>query len=234
MSYPRVRLADGEQVIRRVHHHGVVLLPPMLIFLVCLGAWLYLFIAQDFFRQKWAFIGCLIFLALLAAWLLWRIVDWIHAVVVLTDKRVVYQTGLARRFSHEIPLSRVSDIYSSRGLIERIIGMGDMVIEMTNGVSVPLVKMPDPEGFKTDIMFQLKKEDSPQEGEDVVKRLAVELERSQPTREMTPIPPERPPIYSEIVEQIDRLSNLAERGSITWEEFEEAKRSLLERLEREE
>lgn len=234
MNYPRVRLADGEQVIKRVHHHGVALLPPVLVFLVCLGVCLYLFITQDFFRQKWALVGCIVFLALLLAWLLWRIVDWLHAVVVLTDERIVYQTGLVRRFSHEIPLSRVSDIYLYKGIIGRIIGMGDMVIEMTNGASVPLVKMPDPEGLETDIMSQLKRKASPQGGEDIAKKVAVELERSQPTREMTPIPPERPPIYSEIVEQIGRLSNLAERGSITWEEFEEAKKSLIERLKREE
>jgi hypothetical protein len=59
------------------------------------------------------------------------------------------------------------------------------------------------------------------------------VSREQPTLELPPLPPERPPLYSEIVDQIERLDAMRERGVISGGEFDEAKQGLLARLNRE-
>jgi hypothetical protein len=63
--------------------------------------------------------------------------------------------------------------------------------------------------------------------------VARAVQREQPTGELPLIPPERPPLYSEIVDQIERLDSMRERGVISGAEFEEAKQAMMARLKKE-
>lgn len=82
-------------------------------------------------------------------------------------------------------------------------------------------------------MHALKAEISDERTTSLAVEVAQAVKREQPTYELPPLPPERPPLYSEIVDQIERLDALRERGTLTDSEFEEAKQGLIARLKKE-
>ena len=57
---------------------------------------------------RWAVVG--IGLAVLAVWVLPRVVRWATTRFVLTNERVVYRRGLLSRFAREIPIERLNDV----------------------------------------------------------------------------------------------------------------------------
>ena len=57
-------------------------------------------------------------------WLVWRTTHY-----VLTNERVLLQTGVFSRDRRDIPLSRVNDHAMSQKFIERLLGCGTLTIE---------------------------------------------------------------------------------------------------------
>ncbi len=235
MRFPSSSLAKDEIVVFDVHHHPFVLARPAAPALAYLVVWLILLVKVGFFRVGWVVLAGLCILVLLLLYWAWRIAVWTHVNFVLTDRRLIYQSGVLTRHSREIPLSRINDITCYQMVLGRILGMGDLVIESASETGkIPFFDLPGPVALKLEITGQMH---SARGGDEDAKSLATdvarEVRRVQPTAEMPPLPPERPPLYSEIVDQIERLDAMREHGAITADEFEEAKRGLLDRLKKE-
>lgn len=237
MRFPSSSLAKEEIVIFDVHHHPFVLARPAAPAFAYLVVWLILLAKVRFFRVGWVLLAGLAILVLLLLYWAWRIAVWTHVNFVLTDRRLIYQSGVLTRHSREIPLSRINDVTFCQMVLGRILGMGDLVIESASETGkVPFFDLPGPAELKLEIIEQMHSDSARGGGEDaksIATEVAREVRREQPTAEMPPLPPERPPLYSEIVDQIERLDAMRERGAITDDEFEEAKRGLLDRLKRE-
>ena len=58
-----------------------------------------------------------------------------------TDRRLITRTGVLTRRGHDIPLSRISDVASELGLVDRMLGCGTLIISdaSTHGS----VRLPD-------------------------------------------------------------------------------------------
>lgn len=237
MKYPSSSLAKDETIVFDVHHHPFVLSKPALPLVVYLVVWILLVATVGFFREGWVLLVGLCVLTALAFYLAWRVVVWSHVNFVLTDRRLVHKSGVLTRHSREIPLSRINDVTCFQMVLGRIFGMGDIVIEASlEQGKAPFFDLPSPEKLKSEIIEQVHtaRGDAPGEGaKSLAREVAREVKREQPTVELSALPPERPPMYSEIVDQIERLDSMRERGVISDFEFEEAKRSLLDRLKKE-
>jgi putative membrane protein len=61
---------------------------------------------------------------LVSQWLRWR-----YTIYSLTDRRIIFQTGILSRFSESIALDRIQDIRVKQPVIQRMIGLGDIEIE---------------------------------------------------------------------------------------------------------
>jgi uncharacterized membrane protein YdbT with pleckstrin-like domain len=235
MRFPSSSLAKDEIVVFDVHHHPFVLARPAAPALAYLVVWSILVAKVGFFRVGWVFLAGLAILVLLLLYWAWRIVVWTHVNLVLTDRRLIYQCGVLTRHSRETPLSKINDVASYQMVLGRILGMGDLVIESASETGkVPFFDLPGPAALKLEIIEQMHSaRGGGEDAKSIATEVAREVRREQPTAEMPPLPPERPPLYSEIVDQIERLEAMREHGAITDEEFEEAKRGLLDRLKRE-
>jgi uncharacterized membrane protein YdbT with pleckstrin-like domain len=239
MKYPESALAADEIIVFDVHHHISVLLKPMLLFDVCLVAWIVLVANVSYFRRGWALLAGVVLLTALLAFGVWKLLVWIYTSLVLTDRRLVYRSGVFTRLSREIPLSRISDITTIQMFLGRIFSSGDLIITLdySSGTEKSsFFRLPRPEKLKQDILKQahaLKAEAAGQENSSLASQIAHAVKREQPTYELPALPPERPPLYSEIVDQIERLDALRERGTLTDLEFEDAKQNLISRLKRE-
>ncbi len=239
MKYPKSALAADETVVFDVHHHISVLLKPMLLFDVCLIAWLILLTNVDYFRRGWVLAAGLALLIALFAFQAWRLLVWTHANFMLTDRRLVYRSGVFTRRSREIPLSKINDVTTIQMFLGRIFSSGDLVIKLDSSSGTEksaFFRLPQPEKLKLAILQQahtLRAEIAGRRTSSLASEIAHAVKREQPTYELPPLPPERPPLYSEIVDQIERLDALRERGTLTDSEFEEAKQGLMARLKKE-
>jgi uncharacterized membrane protein YdbT with pleckstrin-like domain len=232
MRYPESMLSADESVVFDVHHHASVLMGPVLLFFGFLAAWLVvLFLASS---SEAVIFGGLAVLLVLSLVLAWKVQVWTHANLVLTNLRLIYQNGVISRRSREVPLSKINDVSFVQLVLGRLLGMGDLIVE-TASESGPLefYRMPAPDKLKMQILERIHTVHAAQASQgpaDIQKEVAAAVERHQPTAEFVPLPAERPPLYSEIVDQIERLDAMRERGVLSPEEFQQAKDALLNRL----
>lgn len=59
---------------------------------------------------------------------LWPFLVWLADTYTVTDRRLITRTGVLTRRGHDIPLNRVSDVSTERGVLDRVLGCGTLVI----------------------------------------------------------------------------------------------------------
>jgi membrane protein YdbS with pleckstrin-like domain len=148
-------------------------------------------------------------LLLLAVLVAGRVLRWLTTHFVLTTERLIFRSGVVAKFGREIPLERINDVTFSQSLFERLIGIGDLVIESAGeqGQST-FSDIRDPEAVQLQIYRQMDANGRRRGG-------------------FAPVAPHRPP---GVLSDLERLADLRDRGALTEEEFQTKKRELLDRL----
>jgi uncharacterized membrane protein YdbT with pleckstrin-like domain len=148
-------------------------------------------------------------LLLLAMLVAGRVLRWLTTHFVLTTERLIFRSGVVAKFGREIPLERINDVTFSQSVFERLIGIGDLVIESAgeHGQST-FSDIRDPEAVQLQIYRQMDANGRRRSG-------------------YAPVAPERPP---GVLSDLERLADLRDRGALTEEEFQAKKRELLDRL----
>lgn len=228
-------LMTGERLVFNVHHHVTALAKPLAAFFAAVAASVLLLIMVPGSRDGYALVAVAAVVAVCALYAGVRLLQWRRMSVVLTNRRLIYRSGILSRRSREIPLGKITDVTAFQGIFERIIGSGRLEID-TGSESGPwlLYSVPSPQDLKGMIIEATHLSSSGAEGgpqPDDGQQAGHSIRTGRPTIEMMAIPPERPPIYSEIVDQIDRLSRMRDEGVLSEEEFQSAKSSLIERLQ---
>jgi len=85
-------------------------------------------------------------LVLLVAFVVAPLLRWLSATYTVTNRRLITRAGVFTRRGHDIPLNRISDVSYERGLLDRMLGCGTLVISdaSTKG-RVSLPDVPDVE-----------------------------------------------------------------------------------------
>lgn len=137
-------LNPGEKILVSTRTHIKALFVAMIIFvlLMAVGVVCQVYIDQQI--VNWIIWG-LIAVAVIR-WVLVPVVLWLSASYTFTDRRLITRKGIFTRTGHDIPLSRISDIAYERGIIDRLLGCGTLVISdaSTHG-SVTVHDIPDVE-----------------------------------------------------------------------------------------
>ncbi len=84
--------------------------------------------------------------------------DWIRlrtTEMVITNRRVIYKTGLIVRNTHEQLLGKIENIKLQQGLIGRVLGYGTLELIGTGGSPVSLRLVDNVEGFKNKLSAAL-------------------------------------------------------------------------------
>lgn len=201
MAYPRRLLDDSESVSVDLHPHWSFLVPPVLAIAVSIAAAVAVLLvteAGDATRNAagWAM---LLALGVSAIWLVVRYGKWLTTHFVITSRRVIFRTGLVTKRGIEIPLERVNTVHFHQGVLDRLVGAGDLMIE-SGGES-------GQQRF-TDIRTP-----------DRVQRVMyAEMDKRSHGR----------PAAVDVGEQLERLESMLMRGTLTPDEFDHQKRRLLE------
>jgi uncharacterized membrane protein YdbT with pleckstrin-like domain len=126
-------LIPGENVLRRIRPHWIILIAPTAFGLVTTTAFIYLMIAVATLDAPFStYLGWA--LALVYAWFFTRhtltgIVRWATTIYLFTDQRIITRQGLLKISGESIALNRIHSIQFQKTLLERVLGSGSLKIE---------------------------------------------------------------------------------------------------------
>jgi uncharacterized membrane protein YdbT with pleckstrin-like domain len=124
-------LAVGEESVAILHPHWKTLVLPVLLAFVVVAV---LLVGEVLIPAgKTAGIERLVLAAvaivLLMWWLMYPILRWRTTVYEVTTKRMRLRDGILTRNGRDIPLSRITDVSFRKGLLDRLLGCGTLVVE---------------------------------------------------------------------------------------------------------
>jgi uncharacterized membrane protein YdbT with pleckstrin-like domain len=201
VAFPRRLLNEGEEVILDLRPHWSFFLGRAGLLLLAVAA---LVAVAALGAADWVLlvVGVLVLVAL--ARLVARYAVWTTSEFVVTTDRLILRSGVVSKRGIEIPLERVNTVFFSQRLRERLLRYGDLVVESggERGRQV-IADVPHPE------------------------RVQSVRAGGRPDRTTTSAAGGD---RESVLDQIDRLDQLRQRGVISQAEFETKKAQLLERL----
>jgi membrane protein YdbS with pleckstrin-like domain len=203
MGLPAKLLNPGETVEADLRPHWKFLTAPAAAVAISAGCSLFA-LSEDV--PRW---GRLALAGLLVASLLWlagRWLRWRTTTFVVTNQRLVLRKGVLARTGREIMIDRLADITCRQGLLDRLVGCGDVLVESPG-------------------------RDSPEVFPDLPRPQAVQslISRLLSERAAAPV---GVPLSGEptVVDQLAQLAELRRRGVISRREFAAKKAELLSRM----
>lgn len=202
MPFPQKNLNDDESLILDLHPHWWYYAPALLsTAVVCI---LGLTVLTNFDGWQQTTLGSISLAAIVVAggWLVVQVVKWRTTYFVLTSHRVIYREGVVARNGVEIPLERVNNVNFNQTIFERLIGVGDILIESGG-------------------------QDGKQSFSDIARPMTVQNEIHQALQSYREGMFRPAPTRFDVADQLERLEALRDRGALTDAEFELQKRRLL-------
>jgi uncharacterized membrane protein YdbT with pleckstrin-like domain len=128
---PDSSLAAGEQPVLLLHPHWKTLIRPILVAALVVAVAL---IAEVLIGSgsaapaARAAVGIVAVLFLMV-WLIVPVLRWRTTTYELTTKRLRTRYGIITRKGRDIPLTRINDVSFEKGLLDRLLGAGRLVVE---------------------------------------------------------------------------------------------------------
>jgi membrane protein YdbS with pleckstrin-like domain len=208
VAFPRRLLNENEDVLLDLRPHWSYFLGRALVLLLAVVAFVAVAVSIENDVLPWV-LGVLVLIAL--ARLVLHYASWTTTEFVVTTDRLILRAGVLSKKGMEIPLERVNTVFFSQKLRERIFGFGDLVIESGGERGQQVINdVPHPERVQSVIHGAMEDEEDIREGVRTAPAPATDRES--------------------VLDQIDRLDQLRQRGVISQAEFDTKKAELLERL----
>jgi membrane protein YdbS with pleckstrin-like domain len=240
----RDQLDQEEDVLVDLRPHWAFLSAPVALSLAAIAAAI---VIQSQFPNSsqvvWVVLAVMVGLPVL--WLIVRVAKWLSTSLVVTDRRLIFRSGVLGRRVVQLRLQRIVDVHSNQSLLERIIGTGRLIVEVEGEEGAVTVE---------DVR-------RPRALQRVLTRQLDEIDRSRSSYRNQD-PPPAPPAYREpaplapaeeytpprgtlrtprpqseqrsgprsVSEQLIELDELRRRGILTELEFAAKKSELLDRL----
>ena len=130
MALREDHLTDGEQVVLRLRTHPKVLLLAGVWVLLLVAAlvllWWVLRDTDAYVLSMWVAGGVAL---VLAAWLVGLpVLRWRSERFTITNRRISHRHGILTRHGRDIPLHRINDIALEKGVLDRMLGCGTLVV----------------------------------------------------------------------------------------------------------
>jgi uncharacterized membrane protein YdbT with pleckstrin-like domain len=217
MAFPRRLLIEGEELVLDLRPHWVALVGPVFVTLLVVVGWiLALVYAPEDGSSRTAVIWAA--LAVGVVILFWypvrAFVAWATSNFAVTSDRVIHREGFIAKHTMEIPLEAINDVRFSQSIFERMVGAGDLIIQSASefGRNV-FANIRSPEAVQRTIYEQgeLNKQRMYQGG-----GAPAAAPRGGPS-----------PASPSVTTELERLSDLRDKGVLTEAEFQNQKKKIL-------
>jgi len=200
MPFPRELLNRNEEIVLDVHPHWLFFAEPAL---TLLGLVIVLIIAAVTVGGGLTAV-VLILIGLALVWTLWRFLTWRFTHFVVTNDRLIYRSGIFAKRGIQIPLERVNNVNFKQGILERIVGAGDLLVESAGE---------DGQQHFTDVRH-------PDQIQNIIHDQMNVNERNMYPNAVAAGP-------NDTATQLEKLEGMLQRGTLTRDEFEAEKRRLI-------
>ncbi|OBG23400.1 hypothetical protein A5765_01355 [Mycolicibacterium celeriflavum] len=135
MGYPDNVLAADEQVVLHRHPHWKRLIGPVAVLLsataaaAVLAGYLNTLEWDQTARNVVMIVIAVIWLVIIGWLTLWPFLNWLTTHFVITDRRVMFRSGVLTRSGIDIPLARINSVEFRHGLLDRMLRTGTLIIE---------------------------------------------------------------------------------------------------------
>src|SRR4249920_60227 len=150
-------LSEGEHSVLLLHPHWKILLRPtlVLVLVAVVAAVLVVVIPQGSYAAPGRAAVGVVAVVAVVAWFAIPFLRWQTTTYELTTRRLRLRRGVLSRSGRDFPLIRISDVSFSHGLVDRLLGCGQLVVESAgeNGQLV-LTEIPQVEKVQA-TLFQL-------------------------------------------------------------------------------
>jgi membrane protein YdbS with pleckstrin-like domain len=156
MAISKKLLSDNEHVVLSVRSHGKALIgPAVVLVMVVAGVITVLMLNPNNGIVGWGALAVAVPLLLL--WSLTPFLRWMTTTYTVTTRRLITRTGVITRSGRDIPLFRINDVAYEKGLLDRLLGCGTLIIsDATEKAGVVLADIPNVERVQlqiTDLLF---------------------------------------------------------------------------------
>jgi membrane protein YdbS with pleckstrin-like domain len=218
VAFPPALLNDNEQVVLDLKPHWLFMALPSssLIGAIILGlllgkAW----DPGDALGTVVDWLGLIAFVVALA-WVGITYARWATTHFVLTTDRIINRVGVIRKSGVDIPLDRVNTVIFHQGLLERMLGAGDLIIESASETGANnFENVRKPNIVQKEIHLQMEANENRK-----FDRIRGPVGAPDPTAVAGP----------SIPDQIEQLAQLHQRGVLSDAEFARKKSELLDRM----
>jgi uncharacterized membrane protein YdbT with pleckstrin-like domain len=215
VPFPPKLLNDGEEIVLDLRPHWLFMA-------LSSGVFLAVVILGGLLALRWGLDGTLntivdslagIALVVSLAWVGLTYARWVTTMFVLTTDRILSRHGVISKSGTDIPLERVNTVFFSQGVLERMVGAGDLTVESAGERG-------------TNTFSNIRKPNV------VQKEIYTQIEANENRKFDRMRGPAAAPVAAEasIPEQIDQLSELHQRGVLSDAEFARKKAELLDRM----
>ncbi len=208
MPFPRQLLNQDEEVVLDVHPHWLFFAEPaltgagLLILTIILGATVGGFVTTIM----------LFLLLVVVIWAVWRLLTWRTTHFVITSDRLIYRSGILAKRGIQIPIERVNNVNFKQGILERLLGAGDLLVESAGQ---------DGQQRFTDVRH-------PDQIQNIIHVQMDVNERKMYTGMATANAAAAAPGSAvDTATQLEKLEGMLQRGTLTRAEFEAEKHRLL-------
>lgn len=203
MPFSPRQLNDGETIALDLHPHWWFFGPESIALVASMFLTLYLRAQLSGWMETAVTYLGLAAIVVSTSWLVVALVKWRTTYFVVTSHRLIYRQGVVARNGVEIPLERVNNVNFHQTIWERLLQVGDLLIESGGQEGQQVF---------SDIA-------RPEEVQNII-HSTIQHEKGRRF--------DGAPTLTGIAQELERLEALWNRGVLTDEEFEEQKRRLID------
>ncbi len=146
MGLPLKLLGENETVILHLRTHAKALVLPAFLLVVTATACGFALAVLPEDWQPWGSWAILLLTFLiLSVWVVTPFLRWLTTTYTLTNRRIITRRGIITKRGHDLPLTRINNAAYERGLLDRILGCGTLVLTTAAEEPVTLEDIPDVE-----------------------------------------------------------------------------------------
>jgi uncharacterized membrane protein YdbT with pleckstrin-like domain len=161
-------LAMGEESVQVLHPHWKTLVRPVAVVFVVVAAALVgeVLIPSGKYAAIERLIVAAVAIVLIMWWLMLPLLRWRTTKYELTTRRMRLRDGVVARNGRDIPLSRITDVSFRKGLLDRMLGCGTLIVESAGEHGeITLTEIPHVERVQS-TLFQLVEDERLRGGGD--------------------------------------------------------------------
>jgi uncharacterized membrane protein YdbT with pleckstrin-like domain len=164
LSYVEKNLIEGEQVVFQTNHHWIVMLGTFVLGLaldvVGIAGLIYLLNQRDWApaSRNVALLGAAVAVIAGSLLTLYGTMKRNATEMVVTNKRVIVKTGILKRNTFEMLLSRIESIGVQEPVLGRMLGYGTVILRGVGGTPDEFDLIANPLAFRSHVQEQIEKE----------------------------------------------------------------------------